>query len=117
MAFQVNHPLAFGFLRVAPEQVLYIVNTPQRITLKTIKLINEDTVNITTYTPKISIFNRGRRVEITPKIPSLRSGFTLELIHDNNIIILDPGSVIFGENNVDNKVSYLIDGDEENRLE
>lgn len=117
MAFTVKHPLAFGLLRVAPEQVLYTVETPQRITLKTIKLINEDTENTITYTPKISIFNRGRRIELTPKIPSLRSGFTLELIHDNNEIILDTGSMILGENNVDNKVSFIIDGEEENRLE
>lgn len=119
MAVTVKHPLAFGFLRVAPAQLLYTVVTAQRITLKTIKLRNEDDSYLGNiiYTPKITIFNRGRSFDLTPNIPSLRPGFTLELIHDNNEIILDPGSMILGENNVDNKVSFVIDGLEDNRIE
>lgn len=114
----INHPLALGKLKSNAGAVLYTVNTPQTIILTTLRLKNLDPEGSTTiYTPIISIFSRGVTIDLTPNVPSLRPGFTLELIHQDSKILLDQGSLILGYNSVSDKVSYLIDGQEVNVLE
>lgn len=114
----INHPLALGKLKSNAGAVLYSVDTPQTIDLITIRLKNLDPEGSDTiYKPVISIFSRGITVDLTPNIPSLRPGFTLELIHQDSKILLDQGSLILGYCNPSDKVSYLIDGKESNVLE
>lgn len=114
----INHPLALGKLKNNAGAVLYTVNTPQRIKLITIRLKNLDPDgSATVYTPIISIFSRGVTIDLTPNTSSLRPGFTLELIHQDSKILLDQGSLILGYCNPSDKVSYFIDGEEENRSE
>ena len=113
----IKHPLAFGNLSNLAA-VLYTVDTFQRIKLTTVRVTNLDVEgSAAIYAPIISIWNRGRTIDLTSNVPSLRAGFTIELIDAGANVIIDQGSVILGYNAFKDKVSFLIDGDENFTIE
>jgi hypothetical protein len=111
----INHPLAFGRIRLA-SPVLYTVATPQRIKVESIRIKNLDPLDRTV---TLSLFARGTTIELTPGINSvtLPSGYTLELITIELPIILDQGAVILGVADKDAVIEYLIDGKEDFTME
>lgn len=110
---KILHPLSIGKLTTVPT-ILYRVDTAQQIGLSKILLRNTDAAN--TYHPTIQLYSRGQLVDLTPNVALslLKPGFSLDVLTGcaEKSLILDKGCIIFGFADVNDAITFIIDGKE-----
>jgi len=106
----MDHPLYSGFIS-STSPVLFANTGTQKVELKTIRLLNQDS---STRTYSISLFCRGVVVQISNGVgqTNLDAGESIELLDPSQGFIIDPGCILLGTSDLNNKISVVIDGKE-----
>jgi len=112
----IQHPLNLGKLRLTAP-IIYTVITPQRIKLSTLQLRNLDAAN--DHQCVVYLYSRGQTITLTPgsDMVTIAAGETLELINLGRDINLDQGSIILATPDSNDKIEFLIDGEEDFKME
>lgn len=105
----IPHPIAIGKLKVA-SPIIFQNNGTQKIKLTSLKVVNE---TLETQTITVTFYARGVTNYLC-QVAELPGKYKRELIDKGGEINIDPGGMILGYCETgDNKVSFILDGDED----
>lgn len=103
----MDHPLSTGFIQ-AISPAVWTNSGTQKVQLKVLSFKNESSVSRTL---TVQMWNKATLLTLCNGV-TLESGHNRDFIEPGKEIVIDPGGVFMAVCDVDNAISFIIDGDE-----